>query len=94
VTTSIAIKKAKLCCQFWQVESLVRQINLRKRICATGWNSLVRLPHSIFDLVVVSIDVFDSLVASLGFEQLDRRLVVAVQENRLAIWSVVAELSH
>jgi hypothetical protein len=49
---------------------------------------------AVFDVVVVDIDVFSTLMMTLSVHKVNGRLVVAVQLNRLGILSEVSKLSE
>jgi hypothetical protein len=50
--------------------------------------------NAVFDIVVVDIDMFSTLIVTLSVHKVNRRLVVAVQLNRLSILSKVSKLSE
>jgi hypothetical protein len=47
----------------------------------------------VFNIVVVDINMFSTLIITLSVHKVNRRLVVAVQLNRLSILSKVSKLS-
>jgi hypothetical protein len=50
--------------------------------------------NAVFNVVVVvDINVFSTLIISLSVQKVNRRLVVAIQLNRLSIISKVSKLS-
>jgi hypothetical protein len=49
--------------------------------------------NAVFNVVVVDINVFSTLIITLSVHEVNRRLVVAVQLNRLSILSKVSKLS-
>jgi hypothetical protein len=49
--------------------------------------------NAVFNVVVVDINVFSTLIITLSVHKVNRRLVVAVQLNRLSILSKVSKLS-
>jgi hypothetical protein len=49
--------------------------------------------NAVFNIVVVDINVFSTLIITLSVHKVNRRLVVAVQLNRLSILSKVSKLS-
>jgi hypothetical protein len=49
--------------------------------------------NAVFNIVVVDINVFSTLIVTLSVHKVNRGLVVAVQLNRLSILSEVSKLS-
>jgi hypothetical protein len=49
--------------------------------------------YAVFNVVVVDTNVFSTLIITLSVHKVNRRLVVAVQLNRLGILSEVSKLS-
>ena len=49
--------------------------------------------NAIFNIVVVDINVFSTLITTLSVHRVNRRLVIAVQLNRLSILFEVSKLS-
>jgi hypothetical protein len=50
--------------------------------------------NAVFDVVVVDINMFSTLMVTLSVHEVNGRLVVAVQLNRLGILSEVSKLSE
>jgi hypothetical protein len=50
--------------------------------------------NAVFDVVVVDINMLSTLIVTLSVHEVNRRLVVAVQLNRLGILSEVSKLSE
>ena len=48
---------------------------------------------AVFDVVVVDIDVFSTLIITLSVYKVNRRLVITIYLNRLSILSKVSKLS-
>jgi hypothetical protein len=49
---------------------------------------------AVFNIVVVDIDMFSTLIVTFSVHKVNRRLVVAVQLNRLSILPEVSKLSE
>jgi hypothetical protein len=49
---------------------------------------------AVFDIVVVDIDMFSTLMVTLSVHEVNRRLVVAVQLDRLGILAEISKLSE
>jgi hypothetical protein len=50
--------------------------------------------NAVFNVVVVDVNMFSTLMMTLSVHEVNRRLVVAVQLNRLSILSKVSKLSE
>jgi hypothetical protein len=50
--------------------------------------------NAVFNVVVVDINVFSTLIVTFSVYEVNRRLVIAVQLNRLSIFSKVSKLSE
>jgi hypothetical protein len=50
--------------------------------------------NAVFNVVVVDVNMFSTLIITLSVHEVNRRLVVAVQLNRLGILSKVSKLSE
>jgi hypothetical protein len=49
--------------------------------------------NAVFNIVVVNIDMLSTLIVTLSVHKVNRRLVIAVQLNRLSILREVSKLS-
>jgi hypothetical protein len=49
--------------------------------------------NAVFNIVVVDINVFSTLIITLSVHKVNRRLVVTIQLNRLSILSKISKLS-
>jgi hypothetical protein len=49
--------------------------------------------NAVFNIVVVDINIFSTLIITLSVHKVNRRLVIAVQLNRVSIFSEVSKLS-
>jgi hypothetical protein len=49
--------------------------------------------NAVFNVVVVDINVFSTLIITLSVHKVNRRLVITIQLNRLSIFSKVSKLS-
>jgi hypothetical protein len=49
--------------------------------------------NAVFNIVVVDINMFSTLIVTLSVHKVNRRLVVAVQLNRLSILTKISKLS-
>jgi hypothetical protein len=49
--------------------------------------------NAVFNVVVVDVDMFSTLIVTFSVHKVNRRLVVAVELNRLSILSKVSKLS-
>jgi hypothetical protein len=49
--------------------------------------------NAVFNIVVVDINVFSTLIITLSVHKVNRRLAVTIQLNRLSILSKVSKLS-
>jgi hypothetical protein len=49
--------------------------------------------NAVFNIVVVDINMFSTLIVTLSVHKVNRRLVVAIQLNRLSILAKVSKLS-
>jgi hypothetical protein len=49
--------------------------------------------NAVFNVVVVDINAFSTLIITLSVHKVNRRLVITVQLNRLSILSKVSKLS-
>jgi hypothetical protein len=49
--------------------------------------------NAVFNIVVVDINMFSTLIVTLSVHKVNRRLVVTVQLNRLSILTKVSKLS-
>jgi hypothetical protein len=49
--------------------------------------------NAVFNIVVVDVNMFNTLIITLSVHEVNRRLVIAVQLNRLSMLSKVSKLS-
>jgi hypothetical protein len=50
--------------------------------------------NAVFNIVVVNINMFSTLIVTLSVHKVNRRLVVAVQLDRLGILAKISKLSE